>query len=97
MAKVVSKSPINPEALAEIFAEIGAKEGFGMRASDGDPVVIESTATQEVLEWAVNQAKTRKPKRQLDEELRKSLLAKTSWSTVERDQAIRLLLERVVI
>lgn len=96
-AKLVTKSPVNPEVLNEVLQGVGAG-GFNMRVSDGEPIVIESEEiTQEVLEWAVTQAKGRKSKTQLDAELRTTLLAKQTWTNAERDQALRLLLERMVI
>jgi hypothetical protein len=97
MTKVLSK-PVDVEALSEVFKESGIKSGFSTRsASDGDSIIVEADVSEEVLQMAIASARNRKPRVQVDRELRATLLAKSSWSQQEKDQVLRLLLERAAI
>ena len=97
-ALVVLKGPMDLEALDEVLVEIGAKPGVSVSSVDGSIIIASTNAKQEQLEWAISEVKNkgRKSKRQLAEENRKALLAKTTWSQTDRDAALRMLLERMV-
>lgn len=96
---VVTKGPLEVDALDEVLVEIGAKPGVSSSSIDGSLIIASTFAKQEQLEWAIMEVKTkgRKSKRQLAEESRKALLAKATWSQTDRDTALRIVLERVVI
>ena len=96
-ATIVLKSQVDIELLDQVLKEQGHPAGLTQRW-DGEEALVESLhedITERILYDAVAVAAKRKNPRVAQSQRRKVLLAKPQWGEEDRDEAIRMLLERM--